>query len=126
MSKDNSRYGYKDLPKYNKWTTHGMSEREMKSRIISHQAMATKAAERAQANTLPDAFFRQGFENYLRDNPKSPWVDKRMDFESRKVGANRKYKQHTNIALAIGYQYQNKKRIEKRNKISKLYGMGGK
>jgi hypothetical protein len=115
----------KDLPKYNKWTTQGMSEREMKSRIQSHQAMAYKAAERAHANTLHDAFFGKGFENYLRDNPQSPWVDKRMDFETKKVGAIRKYKQHTNVALAIGYQYQNMKRNKKRNQIAKLYGMGG-
>ena len=112
-----------DKPKYNKWTTQGMTEREMISRIKSHQAMAYKASERAHANTLPDAFFRQGFENYLRDNPRSPWVDKRMDFETKKVGANRRYKQHTDVAYAIGKKYQLHKQTKMQKRIAKL-GMG--
>ena len=114
-----------DKPKYNKWTTQGMTEREMKSRIKSHQAMAYKAAARANANTLPDAFFGKGFENYLRDNPQSPWVDKRWDMEVKRMSELGRYKRMSNVALAIGYKYQNVKRNKKRNQISKLYGMGG-
>jgi len=107
-------------PKYNKWTTEGMTEREMISRIKSHEAMAWKAAQRAHANTLPDAFFGTGFENYLRDNPKSPWVDKRMDYETKKVAARRTYTEKRNVMIAIGKSLEHKRLKKLQYKISKL------
>lgn len=112
-----------DKPKFNKWTTEGMSEREMISRIKSHQAMAYKAAERARANTLPDAFFRKGFENYLRDNPQSPWVGTRFDYEVKRMSALGQYKKSTDVAYAIGKKYQLHKQKKMQKRIAKL-GMG--
>ena len=109
-----------DKPKYNKWTTQGMTEREMKSRIKSHRAMAWKAAQRAHANTLPDAFFNKGFENYLRDNPKSPWIGKRFDFEVKRMSARGQYIKRTNTALAIAKSLEHKRLKKLQSDISKL------
>tara|TARA_B100000029_G_scaffold515855_1_gene625040 strand:+ start:2097 stop:2459 length:363 start_codon:yes stop_codon:yes gene_type:complete len=60
-------------PKHD-WTTHGMTEREMKSRIKSHRAMATKSFEKWDNMKLPTDFLSPEFRTWVKNNPNSPWV----------------------------------------------------
>ena len=60
-------------PKHD-WATHGMTEREMKSRIKSHYAMAKKSFETWDRTKVPDAFLTPEFKTWMKNNPTSPWV----------------------------------------------------
>jgi len=60
-------------PKHD-WTVHGMTEREMKSRIKSHRAMTIKHADKAGKYAVPEAFLSPEFRTWVKSNPNSPWV----------------------------------------------------
>jgi len=60
-------------PKHD-WTTHGMTEREMRSRIKSHRAMTLKHLEMAKKWKVPEAFLTPAFRTWVKNNPNSPWV----------------------------------------------------
>lgn len=60
----------------NDYTTHGMTEREMKKRIKSHRQMAMKAAEKSVTYALPSEFLSESFRTWMKDNPNSPWIKK--------------------------------------------------
>ena len=60
-------------PKHD-WTTHGMTEREMKSRIKAHRAMTIKHATTAKEWEVPKAFLQPEFRTWVKNNPNSPWV----------------------------------------------------
>ena len=63
------------------WSTHGMTKREMISRIKQNRAMATAASQRAIAfnkQVSPD------IKTWMDNNPtKSPWL---LDYFSKKDG----------------------------------------
>ena len=60
-------------PKHD-WTTHGMTEREMRSRIKSHRAMTIKHANMSKEWEVPKAFLTPEFRTWVKNNPNSPWV----------------------------------------------------
>ena len=60
-------------PKHD-WTVHGMTEREMRSRIKSHRAMTIKHANASKEWEVPKAFLSPEFRTWVKSNPNSPWV----------------------------------------------------
>ena len=108
------------------WSTHGMSEREMRSRIKSHREMAYKAAEVAVANRVPSAFFGKGFRTWAKNNPEAPFMksveqggtggyDALIKSAEKKYLADKRYVARTQTALKL----TNALNIKKANKLKK-------
>ena len=94
----------------NDYTTHGMTEREMKKRIKSHYAMAAKAFQKYENNKVPDDFFSESYQTWAKNNPTSPWFDKGGGYDQMEQQAHRAYdtKKRATKRLATGRKLADK------------------
>lgn len=69
----NNKLYYNNPAEQKDWSVSGMTEKEMKSRIKSHSAMAAKGYERHAEYALPSAFLSDSFKTWMKQNPQSPW-----------------------------------------------------
>ena len=115
------------------YTTYGMTEREMKSRIHSHREMAYKAAEVAVANKVPSAFFGKDFKTWAKNNPDAPFFtpvekggtggyDALVKQAERHIGAHNRYVKRTNTALKLTKALEAKKAAKLKADLNKLIG----
>ena len=115
------------------YTTYGMTEREMKSRIHSHREMAYKAAEVAVANKVPSAFFGKDFKTWAKNNPDAPFFkpveqggtggyDALVKQAERHIGAHNRYVKRTNTALKLTKALEAKKAAKLKSDLNKLIG----
>ena len=115
------------------WSVHGMTEREMRSRIHSHREMAYKAAEVAVANKVPSAFFGKGFRTWAKNNPDAPFFtpvekggtggyDALVKQAERHIGAHNRYVKRTNTALKLTKALEAKKTAKLKKDLNKLIG----
>tara|TARA_B100000424_G_C22507712_1_gene293043 strand:- start:114 stop:488 length:375 start_codon:yes stop_codon:yes gene_type:complete len=115
------------------WSVHGMTEREMRSRIHSHREMAYKAAEVAVANKVPSAFFGKGFRTWAKNNPDAPFFtpvekggtggyDALVKQAERHIGAHNRYVKRTNTALKLTKALEAKKAAKLKADLNKLIG----
>ena len=115
------------------WSVHGMTEREMRSRIHSHREMAYKAAEVAVANKVPSAFFGKGFRTWAKNNPDAPFFtpvekggtggyDALVKQAERHIGAHNRYVKRTNTALKLTKALEAKKAAKLKSDLNKLIG----
>ena len=113
------------------YTTYGMTEREMKSRIHSHREMAYKAAEVAVANKVPSAFFGKDFKTWAKNNPDAPFFkpvekggtggyDALVKQAERHIGAHNRYVKRTNTALKLTKALEAKKAAKLKADLNKI------
>ena len=107
------------------WTTQGMTEREMKSRIKSHREMAYKAAEVAVANQVPKAFLSENFRTWAKNNPQSPFIagggmQALQDQAERSYLARERYISRTNTAISMTKALEAKKAAKLKKDLNKL------
>lgn len=107
------------------WTTQGMTEREMKSRINSHREMAYKAAEVAVANQVPKAFLSESFRTWAKNNPQSPFItgggmQALQDQAERSYLARERYIGRTNTAISLTKALESKKAAKLKKDLNKL------
>ena len=113
------------------WSVHGMTEREMKSRIHSHREMAYKAAEVAVANKVPSAFFGKDFKTWAKNNPDAPFFkpvekggtggyDALVKQAERHIGAHNRYVKRTNTALKLTKALEAKKAAKLKADLNKI------
>jgi|TARA_X000001382_G_C3174153_1_gene180528 hypothetical protein len=107
------------------YTTAGMTEREMRSRIKSHREMAYKAAKTARENKVPEAFLSDSFRTWYKNNPQSPFVKgggiyKLQDQAGKSISAHNRYVKKTNTALKITKALNVKKAQDLQKQINKL------
>ena len=113
------------------YTTYGMTEREMKSRIHSHREMAYKAAEVAVANKVPSAFFGKDFKTWAKNNPDAPFFkpvekggtggyDALVKQAEKHIGAHNRYVKRTNTALKLTKALEAKKAAKLKADLNKI------
>tara|TARA_R110002012_G_scaffold98958_5_gene236714 strand:- start:709 stop:1071 length:363 start_codon:yes stop_codon:yes gene_type:complete len=103
------------------YTTHGMTEREMKKRIKSHYAMAAKAFEKYENNKVPAAFFNDSYKTWAKNNPTSPWFNKGGGYDQMEQQSHRAYdaKKRATQRLATGRKLVDKLAYDKANNLQK-------
>lgn len=111
-------------PKHD-WTTHGMTEREMKSRIKSHSAMAKKNLEHWDNTKLPSAFLSPEFRTWVKSNPNSPWVkgggwEKLVQQQMSALSAKSRGTKYADTAYKISKALKKNQLSSMQKKISKL------
>jgi hypothetical protein len=111
-------------PKHD-WTTHGMTEREMKSRIKSHGEMAAKNFEKWEKNQLPSDFLSPEFRTWVKNNPNSPWVtgggmNRLVDQQFTALGHKRAGHKYANTAHKLGKALEKSRLSKLQKSISKL------
>ena len=103
------------------YTTHGMTEREMKQRIKSHYAMAAKAFEKYENNKVDNLFFSKDYQTWSRNNQTSPWFDKGKGYDQMEQQSFRAYdaKKRGQKRLATGRKLSDKLAYDKAVNLQK-------
>jgi len=113
-------------PKHD-WTTHGMTEREMKSRIKAHQAMTIKHAKAAHEWKVPKAFLSPEYRTWVKNNPQSPWVTgggmhALQDQALKSIGHSYAAGNHYNTYKKLNNALQKKQANKLKRDLNKIIG----
>ena len=106
------------------YTTHGMTQGEMKKRIKSHYAMAAKSFQKYENTKIPSDFLSKEYQMWSKDNQTSPWFNKGGGYDQMEKRASVSYasKQRAEKRLTTGKKLVNKLHYDKANNLKSKFG----